>query len=178
LTPNPAASPSIRIRNDLRPGDLGQIVKLHGKLYAAEYGLDHTFEPYVAAPMAAFVLRADARERIWIVESGADVAGALAIVAASPTEAQLRWFLLAPKIRGRGLGRRLVAEAVAFARSSGYHEIFLWTLGGLEAALHIYRSLGFRRTETKPHRLWGQDLVEEKYVLRLKEAATRSPAAV
>ena len=169
MTSNPAASGSMRIRNDLKPGDLGQIVKLHGMLYAAEYGLDHTFEPYVAAPMAAFVLRADPRERIWIVESGAEVAGSVAIVAAAPTEAQLRWLLLAPQTRRRGLGRRLVTEAVAFARSCGYQEVFLWTLGHLEAALQVYRHLGFQRTETKPHRLWGQDLVEEKYVLSLQD---------
>ncbi|MEE4607924.1 MAG: GNAT family N-acetyltransferase, partial [Desulfobacteraceae bacterium] len=92
---------AIEMRNDLRPGDLGAIVQLHGECYGAEYGFDHTFEPYVAAPLSEFVLRGEPRERIWIVTRAGRVGGSVAIVAASESEAQLRWLLLAPPLRGR-----------------------------------------------------------------------------
>lgn len=159
---------ALEIRNDLRPGDLGAIVQLHGECYAADCGFDHTFEPYVAVPLSEFVLRADGRERIWIVTRAGRVGGSVAIVAASETEAQLRWLLLAPPLRGRGLGRRLVGESLAFCRLCGYASVFLWTLAHLEKALGIYRHFGFQVRQRRTHRIWGQVLTEERYLLDLK----------
>jgi hypothetical protein len=34
-------------------------------------------------------------------------------------------------------------------------------------AAHLYQSVGFRKTDEKPGRRWGVDLVEEKYELNL-----------
>ena len=75
---------AVRIRNDLHPGDIGAIIYLHGTLYAREYDFDHTFEPYVAAPLAEFVKAQNERERIWIVEKAGSVLGS-AIVSAVAT---------------------------------------------------------------------------------------------
>jgi hypothetical protein len=49
-----SVSDTVTIRTGLRPGDLGEVVRLHGGLYAQECGFDPTFEAYVAAPMAEF----------------------------------------------------------------------------------------------------------------------------
>src|SRR5438067_10174680 len=110
---NPS-QPAVTIRTDLRPGDLGAIVSLHGVIYAREYGFDPTFEAYVAGPLAEFVHRASARERLWIAEREGRIVGCIAIVAASPRTAQLRWFLVDPTARGAGLGKCLLGETVAF----------------------------------------------------------------
>ena len=159
---------SISIRTERKPGDLGAIMRLHGVLYAQEYGFDWTFELYIAQGYAeAAEAFTSGKARLWVAEAAGEVVGSIAIVGHSPDAAQLRWFLVHPKARGQGLGRRLLKEAVEFSRASGYQMILLWTLGNLEAAIHLYRAFGFQKTEEATHRLWGQTLTEERYKLSL-----------
>lgn len=151
----------------MRAGDLGRIVSLHGELYARECGWDLTFEAYVAGPLAEFVRSPSPRNRLWIAEHEGRIVGCVAIVAASPREAQLRWYLVVPEWRRHGLGRRLLTEATSFCRQQGYETVFLWSVSELTSAAKQYRAAGFRKTEEKPGRMWGKDLVEEKYELAL-----------
>lgn len=156
------------LRQDLKPGDLGSIVHLHGTIYAREYGFDPTFEAYVAGPMSEFVCSRTDRERLWIVEREGRIVGCIAIVCASASEAQLRWFLVDPSARGMGLGKKLLNEAVEFSRRADYESIFLRTVSALTAAARLYRSVGFEKVEQQPRRLWGVEVVEEKYVLKFR----------
>lgn len=173
-------SATLHFRTTLRPGDLGCLTYLHGGIYAQEYGWDPTFEAYVAAGLAEFVLGHDpARERVWIAEIGGETVGSIAIVRARGEDAaedtaQLRWFLVKPTARGRGLGRRLVAEALDFCREAGYRRVILWTVRGLEAAAHLYRAAGFTLAYESTHERWGRVVTEEKYELDL--AAVRVPS--
>jgi GNAT superfamily N-acetyltransferase len=158
---------TVTLRTDRRPGDLGALVYLHGTIYAREHGFDHTFEAYVAGPLADFVLSASDRERLWIAERSGRIVGCIAMVAASPQVAQLRWFLVDPGARGLGIGKLLLHEAVAFCKQCQYESIFLWTVSALTAAAHLYRSLDFRKVEEKGGRRWGVEVIEEKYALPL-----------
>ena len=158
----------VTIRHAFRPGDAGRLIELHGRLYSQEYGFDYTFEAYVAKPLAEFMLTQTLRERIWLVDSDAVLMGSVAIVKHSETEAQLRWFLLHPSLRGRGLGTRLMAEAVEFCRESGYQNVFLWTVSSLLAAAQVYHKAGFRLTEEHAQELWGSRLTEQRYDLDLR----------
>ncbi len=157
----------IVVRTEARAGDIGRIIAFHGAVYAREYHFDPTFEAYVAAPLAQFVLSRSPRGRLWIAERGDQLAGCVAIVEHSPRVAQLRWFLVDPAFRGEGLGRRLLDEAIAFCRVSGYDRVMLWTVSALTAAAHLYRAAGFRKVEEKPGRQWGVEVVEERYQLDL-----------
>jgi GNAT superfamily N-acetyltransferase len=159
------ASSGVLIRHDLRPGDMGRVIALHGMLYAEEYGFDHGFEAYVAETVAEFGrLARPGLDRLWAAERAGQLVGSIAIVGREDGAAQLRWFLVHPDARGSGLGRRLLHEALTFCRAAGYRSVYLWTVTGLEAAARLYVAAGFRKTETKPPAtLWGVDLAEERY---------------
>ncbi|MCX6096769.1 MAG: GNAT family N-acetyltransferase [Candidatus Bipolaricaulota bacterium] len=158
----------VRLRSDLKPGDIGTIVHLHGVVYAQEHGWDYTFEGYVAEGLARFALSHNPRnDRLWIAEANEGIVGSVGVVGQSATEAQLRWFLVHPAWRGRGLGRRLLNEALQFCRERRFGSVFLWTTSDLEAAAHLYQQAGFRKTDEKKHRAWGQTVTEERYDMSL-----------
>ena len=157
----------ISIRHEIKAGDIGRIIHLHGSLYAQELGYDISFESYVAVPLAEFACSIKDRERIWILEKNDELVGCMAIVEHTKTEAQLRWLLLHPDIRDQGLGKELVSDAISFCRSCGYSSIFLWTESILIPAAELYRSKGFLLTEENTHEIWGSMLTEQRYELKL-----------
>jgi len=156
------------IRHELRPGDIGYLIYLHGILYAKEYKYDQTFEAYVAHGLLQFVHAYNPyRDRIWLAETDGRIIGSVAIVRTSKLEAQLRWYLVHPDHRGKGLGKTLLGEAIKFCRERKYKSVFLWTTSELAAAAHLYTQAGFRKTGVKSHNIWGKLLAEERYDLDL-----------
>ena len=166
---------AIAVRTTLREGDLDEIVRLHGTVYAKEFGFDATFETYVAGPLAAFGARRSRHERIWIAESEGRIVGCVAVVDAGTRIAQLRWYLVDPSVRGAGLGSTLLDEAIAFARKAGYRTIFLWTVSLLAAAARRYAAAGFLKVEERAVRHWGLHVIEEQYALVLADNPGQLP---
>ncbi|HEX3538104.1 MAG TPA: helix-turn-helix domain-containing GNAT family N-acetyltransferase [Stellaceae bacterium] len=150
------------------PGDIGWVTARHGAIYAEEYGFDESFEALVAEIAAAFIKTYDpARERCWIAERDGVPLGSVFLVRHSEEIGKLRLLLVDPSARGLGIGRRLVAECVEFARVAGYRTLELWTQSILLAARNIYAATGFRLVKKEPHRSFGQALVGEHWELSL-----------
>jgi GNAT superfamily N-acetyltransferase len=164
----------VTIRELGRPGDLGWVIMAHGETYAAEHGWDTGFEALVAQIVADYTRADPARQRAWIAEVDGQRVGCVFCVAAPPAAgrptALLRILLVDPAARGRGLGDRLVAACIDFARAAGYARLELWTNDILAAARAIYLRHGFTLIAREPHHSWGADLIGQTYELPLQPA--------
>ena len=156
------------IRTTMEPGDIGYVIYLHGTLYAREYSLDRTFEGGVAERLGEFAKQYDPRKDFWAVaELDGRIIGSIVIHGLADNTALLRFFLLHPDARGRGIGRELMSKAVGFCRERGFQKVALWTISELKAAAHLYREFGFVLTREKTHDIWGPTRTEQEYELIL-----------
>lgn len=152
------------------PGAIGRVAELHASYYSKAWDFGLYFEAKVAAELSEFLRRYDpARDGFWTAVADGRVEGALALDAAKAEAegAHLRWFILSDALRGRGVGNRLLQEAVDLCRKRGYSRVFLWTFRGLEPARHLYEKYGFRLAEQIEGEQWGKRVLEQRYVLDL-----------
>ena len=152
-----------------RPGDLGWVVHRQGVLYARELGFNQQFEGLAAQIVADFVQKhRPEKERCWIAERTGEIVGSVFLVRQSDTVGRLRLLLVEPSARGLGIGSRLVAACIRFARRARYRKITLWTQRDLEAARRIYQRAGFRLTTTRVEDSFGRrGLCLETWELKL-----------
>lgn len=149
-------------------GDMGWVVQRHGVIYKEEYGYDEDFEALVAEIVAKFIQHEDPkRERCWIAEREGENAGSVFLVKKSRKVAKLRLLLVEPKARGLGIGGRLIAECIRFARQAGYEKIQLWTQSELLDARRLYKRAGFRLIQSEEHHSFSRDLTAETWELKL-----------
>lgn len=130
----------IEIRHAYKPGDLGHIIRMHGELY--DFGKE--FEVYVGQTLSAYYqYQDDQKERFWIAELNGWIVGSICL---KRTEdwAQLRYFLLDPRIRGIGLGKKLMNLFLDFMAECGYKKSFLLTEKQLNPAANLYEKVGYQ----------------------------------
>jgi GNAT superfamily N-acetyltransferase len=133
-----------------------------------DYGFNAVHEAYCAKIAAEFLLNSHKdRSAAWIAKKGGDVVGSVLIIERPQNEAQLRLLFVAKSVRGIGLGRWLVEEAIRYSASFGFGRVYLWTVAGLDRAISIYESVGFAQSEERLTEEWGQASREVRFDLAL-----------
>ncbi len=79
---------------------------------------------------------------------------------------ELRKMYFRPELRGRGVGRRLLARLLDEMRGCGYRRAYLETTQQMKAARHLYESFGFQPF-TRPVGATGHTACDQHYKLDL-----------
>ncbi len=162
-------SDDISIRTELRPGDIGYVIHMHGRLYQQEYQFGPQFEVYVAKGLCEFYEQyKPERNRVWACEHNGRMVGFMLLMDRG-NAAQLRYFLIEPEYRGIGLGSKLMGLFMDFLRECGYKAAYLWTTHELTTAAALYKRAGFKLTEEKASTAFGKPLIEQRYDLTLEQ---------
>jgi DNA-binding MarR family transcriptional regulator/N-acetylglutamate synthase-like GNAT family acetyltransferase len=165
----PVSLADIVFRHELLPGDAGYLIYLHGELYAKETGYNLEFEAYVCKTFYDFLQHYHpSKDRVFLATYNNRIVGAVAIAGHSKTQAQLRWLLVHPDMRGIGLGKKLVQDAMDFCREKQYKQVYLLTTDQQTTAARLYSAAGFVKTAEVPQQMWGHRLKEVRYEWRSK----------
>jgi putative acetyltransferase len=96
----------------------------------------YRFDEIYAPPRGAF----------WVVRNAAGpVVGSVGIDCVDATTAEIHRLYLDAHLRGRGLGRALMEEALAWSRARAMRRIVLWSDTRFEHSHRLYTRLGFER---------------------------------
>lgn len=151
------------------PGALGQVVALHGRYYARDWGFGPYFEAKVAAGMADFIPRLNpGRDLFLAARRGNHLLGTITVDGSESTadEAHVRWFITSDAARGTGIGRKLMTRAMEFCDQVGFALVYLDTFKGLDPARHLYESHGFQLVAEHPDSTWGVEVTEQRFERR------------
>jgi uncharacterized protein YhfF/GNAT superfamily N-acetyltransferase len=150
----------------LLPGAMSASAALQTQYYARDHGFGVFFEAGRLKDIADFVARFNAqRDGVWVAADGGQVLGTIVIdggASDDPKSAQLRWFVVADALRGKGMGRRMMHAAMAFA-SGRYARVHLGTFAGLHAARRLYEEFGFTKTLERRSTQWGPEVLEQHW---------------
>lgn len=99
-----------------------------------------------------------------IVNEEGDIVGTVGLYPLDETTIELRKMYFDRSIRGRGLGKLILAKMIEKARNLGYLRIYLETASVLKQAVHIYEGAGFKPVDVK-----HTPRCDQAYVLELSE---------
>ncbi|MDF0732780.1 helix-turn-helix domain-containing GNAT family N-acetyltransferase [Pseudomonas entomophila] len=173
--PADAPADTVEISAGYQPGLIGRISEMHGQFYARHWGFGAFFESQVASGLAEFVGRLEhPGNQVWVATLNGRIVGSVAIDGQHPgNHAHLRWFILDDGCRGSGVGRRLLAQALAFCDAQRFEAVRLWTFKGLDAARRLYEAHGFVLVSEAPGSQWGREVVEQQFT---RQATQSNPA--
>jgi len=82
-------------------------------------------------------------ELLVAIDEDENVLGMVAYHKHSDERCEMKRLYVSPECRGMELGDKLVSEIIKHARDAGFKEMVLDTIEPLQAAIHLYKKMGF-----------------------------------
>lgn len=142
----PTAEPRLR---RMRWWDIDRVAELDSVLFGEDTWSPEFFWSQLASPVARMTLA---------VEPGDDLCGYVG-VSVSGGQADILTIGTAPRVQGRGLGRRLLEHAADTARDAGAEVLHLDVAADNEPALRLYRRHGFSELGRRAGYYAGADAI-------------------
>jgi DNA-binding MarR family transcriptional regulator/predicted N-acetyltransferase YhbS len=169
----------------LRPHRAGDISSAAQQAIASareEFDLGAAHELAVMQTATEFLTTFDpALDCSWIAEREEMIVGSVLIRRAGEGVAALALLHVVSDARGIGIGRRLIAEAVAFAKRAGYDIVELELHDAMKSARFLVHAAGFRHAPAVPGRTaargpahsqrWSLDLRQSSAIVGSQAAA-------
>jgi putative acetyltransferase len=134
----PETEPTIR---EFQPGDEAAFRTLNEEWIVRYFAIEPKDRESLNDPQGTIL---DIGGRIFLAVRDGRPIGCCALIALAPGEFELAKMAVTESCQRAGVGRRLLDAAIAAARSSGAHRLYLETNRKLAPAIRLYESLGFR----------------------------------
>jgi GNAT superfamily N-acetyltransferase len=134
-------SGGVTVRRLESAADAAAFRALNEEWIARHFAIEERDRRQLADPVATYVSTGGA---ILLAELDGRVVGAVALAPDVTGAIELSKMAVAPALRGRGIGRKLLVGAIEHARALGARSVFLGSSTRLPSAVHLYESFGFR----------------------------------
>jgi DNA-binding MarR family transcriptional regulator/ribosomal protein S18 acetylase RimI-like enzyme len=159
-----------------RAGDVSFVAQRSIASALEEFELNGAYELQVLATAAHFLQHFSVEhECAWIAERDGMVVGSVLVRRVDAATAELTMLHVESQARGIGIGRRLIAEAIAFAARAGYQTLLLELLTVMKTARQLVHAAGFRHAGEAPATEFSQALQRQTWRLGLRAEARQPP---
>jgi GNAT superfamily N-acetyltransferase len=131
---------SIHLR-PFQPGDEIAFRELNEAWIAKYFTIEPAELPYLEDPVRNIV---EAGGYIFMAVFGEVPVGCCALLRMEPGAFEVAKMAVTENLRGRGIGRKVLEFAIAYAKKIGAKRLYLETNRKLANAIHLYESIGFQ----------------------------------
>lgn len=141
----------ILLTTDFTAEDIELSIKRQREIFGGEFGFLDSSHPYAEKAIREFAVNWDKQKDFMLIaKENSKFAGTITFMGEENGVGHLRFLILEPHLRGKGIGKAIVTTALEWAKEMGYNHIWLSTHSVLETARHMYTKLGFVKVSEEP----------------------------